>query len=379
MARHRRHHARRPRRLPDLPPRVRRAAARLPRLGRHLAEAGGRASRRWTTLPRRTTPTSTAGVYTLAPGGDRRCSRARGRAWRRSSAGRPPSTIFTAQRDRGDQPRRLRLGTAATSAAATRCCSRRWSTTRTSSPGSCIARSPAPSCATSTSPTTASSSLDQLDEELAARAREARRRRPRLQRAGDHQPGRRDRRARARGRRASRWSTARRRVPQLPVDVAAIGSGLLRLDRAQGARADRHRRAARPPRDLLEAMRPFLGGGDMIRDRRARLTRRGTTCRGSSRRGRRTIAEAVGLGAAVDYLGSLGMENVRAHELALARYALERLGELPRRDDHGPGRRRGPRRRDLLRGRGHPPARRGRAARPRQRLRPRRTSLRACR
>jgi cysteine desulfurase/selenocysteine lyase len=40
------------------------------------------------------------------------------------------------------------------------------------------------------------------------------------------------------------------------------------------------------------------------------------------------IAEGVGLGAAVDYLGALGMDTVRAHERELARYALERLDEV---------------------------------------------------
>jgi cysteine desulfurase/selenocysteine lyase len=55
------------------------------------------------------------------------------------------------------------------------------------------------------------------------------------------------------------------------------------------------------------------------------------------------IAEAVGLGAAVDYLGALGMDTVRAHEHELTRYALQRLGEIeglrvigpPSADDRG--------------------------------------------
>jgi cysteine desulfurase/selenocysteine lyase len=41
------------------------------------------------------------------------------------------------------------------------------------------------------------------------------------------------------------------------------------------------------------------------------------------------VAEAVGLGAAVDYLSTLGMENVRAHERALTAYMLERLAQVP--------------------------------------------------
>jgi cysteine desulfurase/selenocysteine lyase len=81
-------------------------------------------------------------------------------------------------------------------------------------------------------------------------------------------------------------------------------------------------------RELLEAMPPFLGGGEMIRT--VSLTEStwnelpwkfeaGTMC----------IAEAVGLGAAVTYLEELGMSNVFSHDRALATYAMQRLTELP--------------------------------------------------
>ena len=104
--------------------------------------------------------------------------------------------------------------------------------------------------------------------------------------------------------------------------------------------------------------------------------RRGTTCRGSSRPGTSMVAEAVGLGAAVDYLSAVGMDRVRAHERELTRYALERLAELPGVTRDRAGGRGGPRRRDLLRGRRHAPARRRRAHQPRERLRARRPPLR---
>jgi cysteine desulfurase/selenocysteine lyase len=75
-------------------------------------------------------------------------------------------------------------------------------------------------------------------------------------------------------------------------------------------------------------MPPFIAGGHMIRE----VGPDSSTWNDlpwKFEAGTSNIAEAVGLGAAVDYLDKLGMENVRAHELALSRYALERLAELP--------------------------------------------------
>jgi cysteine desulfurase/selenocysteine lyase len=80
------------------------------------------------------------------------------------------------------------------------------------------------------------------------------------------------------------------------------------------------------PLELLEAMPPFLGGGEMISD--VRLD--GFTCAElpwKFEAGTPPIAEAVGLGAAIDYLHSVGMDAVRAHELSLATYALSSLGD----------------------------------------------------
>jgi cysteine desulfurase/selenocysteine lyase len=48
------------------------------------------------------------------------------------------------------------------------------------------------------------------------------------------------------------------------------------------------------------------------------------------------VADAIGLGAAVDYLAGLGMEAVQAHEQAMAAYALERLAEVPNLHIYGP-------------------------------------------
>jgi cysteine desulfurase/selenocysteine lyase len=79
-------------------------------------------------------------------------------------------------------------------------------------------------------------------------------------------------------------------------------------------------------RELLDAMPPFLGGGEMISD--VRLDGFTTTeLPWKFEAGTPPIAEAVGLGAAIDYLQAVGMDAVRAHELSLTSYALETLGE----------------------------------------------------
>lgn len=81
-------------------------------------------------------------------------------------------------------------------------------------------------------------------------------------------------------------------------------------------------------RALLDAMPPFLGGGDMIRQVHL-LDSTWNDLPYKFEAGTPAIAEAIGLGAAIDYLNGLGMENVRAHEHALTAYALERLAEVP--------------------------------------------------
>lgn len=80
-------------------------------------------------------------------------------------------------------------------------------------------------------------------------------------------------------------------------------------------------------RELLEAMPPFLGGGDMIR----RVTFEGSTWNDlpwKFEAGTPSIAEGIGLGTAVDYLSALGMENIHAHEQFITSYAVEALSEV---------------------------------------------------
>lgn len=80
--------------------------------------------------------------------------------------------------------------------------------------------------------------------------------------------------------------------------------------------------------ELLAAMPPYQTGGDMVKS----VTLQHTEFAEPPARfeaGTPAIAEAVGLGAALEYMSRLGMENIAAHEKALMDYALTRLAEIP--------------------------------------------------
>jgi cysteine desulfurase / selenocysteine lyase len=88
-------------------------------------------------------------------------------------------------------------------------------------------------------------------------------------------------------------------------------------------------------RELLEAMPPFLGGGGMIRevwDDRATWA----PLPEKFEAGTPNIADSIAFGAALDYLDALGMANVRAHEIEVTGYALERLASVPDVAVYGP-------------------------------------------
>jgi cysteine desulfurase/selenocysteine lyase len=80
-------------------------------------------------------------------------------------------------------------------------------------------------------------------------------------------------------------------------------------------------------RELLEAMPPFMSGGDMI-SHVGFDGARWADVPVKFEAGTPAFVEAIGLGAAIDYLQSLGMANVRAHERELTAYALERLAAV---------------------------------------------------
>jgi cysteine desulfurase/selenocysteine lyase len=115
-------------------------------------------------------------------------------------------------------------------------------------------------------------------------------------------------------------------VPQMPVDVGQIGADFYVWTghKALGPTGIGvlHGRA-----EILGSMRPFLGGGDMI----AHVDIERSTWNElpwKFEAGTSMIAEAVGLGAAIDYLAAIGMDRVRAHEQTLTEYAMAELAAI---------------------------------------------------
>lgn len=116
-------------------------------------------------------------------------------------------------------------------------------------------------------------------------------------------------------------------APQLPVDVAATGCDFLVFTGHKvvgptgiGVLWGRE--------ELLNALPPFHGGGEMIETVRME---RSTYAKAPHRfeAGTPPIVEAVGLGAAVDYLSHVGLDAIHAHEQAITAYALEGLATIP--------------------------------------------------
>ncbi len=112
-------------------------------------------------------------------------------------------------------------------------------------------------------------------------------------------------------------------VPQLPVDVSSIGADFYAWT-GHKALGPTGIGVLHGNPELLEAMPPFLTGGDMI----ASVDFDGATWNElpwKFEAGTPAVAEAVGLAAAVDYLTAIGMDRVRSHEQALTEYMLEQL------------------------------------------------------
>ena len=123
-------------------------------------------------------------------------------------------------------------------------------------------------------------------------------------------------------------------VPHLTTDVRTLGPDFLAFSGHKmlgpmgiGALWGR--------RELLEEMPPFLGGGGMIREV---FEDRATWAPLPEKfdAGTPSVADSIAFGVALDYLDELGMQNVRAHEIEVTAYALERLASVPDVAVYGP-------------------------------------------
>jgi cysteine desulfurase/selenocysteine lyase len=115
-------------------------------------------------------------------------------------------------------------------------------------------------------------------------------------------------------------------VPHMRVDVKELGCDFLAFS-GHKALGPLGVGVLYGKRDLLKDMNPFLGGGDMI----SRVWLSGAEWNElpwKFEAGTSSVADVIGLGAAVDYLNSIGMSRVRAHEVRLTEYALKRLSEI---------------------------------------------------
>ncbi len=123
-------------------------------------------------------------------------------------------------------------------------------------------------------------------------------------------------------------------VPQMPVNVGEIGCDFYAWT-GHKALGPTGIGVLHGRRELLESMRPFIGGGHMI----SMVGEQESTWNElpwKYEAGTSNIAEAVGLDAALAYLSAIGMDAVRAHEAELTAYALERLPEVPGLRIYGP-------------------------------------------
>jgi cysteine desulfurase/selenocysteine lyase len=112
-------------------------------------------------------------------------------------------------------------------------------------------------------------------------------------------------------------------VPHLPTDVSTLGADFLAFS-AHKMLGPTGIGVLWAKEELLASLPPFLGGGEMILDvRKDGFTPNDIPWRFEA--GTPPITEAIGLGAAVDYLTAIGMDHVRAHELELTEYAMTAL------------------------------------------------------
>jgi cysteine desulfurase/selenocysteine lyase len=123
-------------------------------------------------------------------------------------------------------------------------------------------------------------------------------------------------------------------VPQLPVDLRAIDADFYAWT-GHKAYGPTGIGVLHGRRELLERMPPFIGGGHMIRTV-GDADSTWSDLPWKFEAGTSQIAEAIGLGAAVDWIRAVGIERIREHETALVADALTRLAEVPGVEINGP-------------------------------------------
>ena len=123
-------------------------------------------------------------------------------------------------------------------------------------------------------------------------------------------------------------------VPHLPVDVQALDADFLAFS-GHKMLGPTGIGVLWARKEILQTMPPLLGGGDMIKSVQLRHSEWNEVPH-KFEAGTPNIAHAIGLGAAVDYLAQLGMDEVLEHERAIAAYALERLVMVPDLRIYGP-------------------------------------------
>ncbi|MBV9688604.1 MAG: cysteine desulfurase [Ktedonobacteraceae bacterium] len=123
-------------------------------------------------------------------------------------------------------------------------------------------------------------------------------------------------------------------VPHIPLDVQALDVDFLAFS-GHKMLGPTGIGVLYGKRDLLEAMPPFMGGGDMIRTVHLRESK-WNDLPWKFEAGTPAIAEAIGLGTAVDYLNTLDMEQVRQHEQEMTVYAMAQLQAIPQLKIYGP-------------------------------------------
>ena len=248
-----------------------------------------------------------------ARAGGARDRRLRGRARegaRASSTRRRASEIvFVRGATEAHQPGRAELGPAATSARATRSSSPTSSTTPTSCPGSSSAPRRARKLRVAPVDDRGQVLLDEYEKLLGPQT-QARRVHAGVERARhDHAGAARWSRWRTATARAC-WSTARRRSRTCASTCRRSTADFFVFSGHKVFAPDRHRRASTASTSVLEAMPPWQGGGNMIADVTFEKTRLPARRRRASRPAPATSPTRSGLGAALDYVERIGIENI---------------------------------------------------------------------